>query len=69
MNLHRFNDLPLSPRILKAVEELGFTDLFPIRLDYRQDFFSCTRSPFLLGRFVHPRNHFQNRVNQQQYTK
>ena len=31
MNLHRFIDLPLSPGVLKAVEELGFTDLFPIQ--------------------------------------
>ena len=31
MQMQRFRDLPLSPMVLKGIEELGFTDLFPIQ--------------------------------------
>jgi len=31
--LQRFEDLPLSPEVLKGVQELGFDDLFPIQAE------------------------------------
>lgn len=31
MQLKQFKDLPLSPEVMKGIEELGFTDLFPIQ--------------------------------------
>ena len=31
MQIENFNDLPLKPRIMKGIEELGFVDLFPIQ--------------------------------------
>jgi len=31
MQIQHFRDLPLSPEVMKGIEELGFTDLFPIQ--------------------------------------
>ncbi len=31
MQIQYFKDLPLSPEVMKGIEELGFTDLFPIQ--------------------------------------
>jgi ATP-dependent RNA helicase DeaD len=31
MQIKQFKDLPLSPEVMKGIEELGFTDLFPIQ--------------------------------------
>src|SRR5208337_439134 len=31
MQMQHFRDLPLSPEVMKGIEELGFTDLFPIQ--------------------------------------
>ncbi|MHC3129997.1 MAG: DEAD/DEAH box helicase [Candidatus Bathyarchaeota archaeon] len=31
MQIENFEDLPLTPEIMKGIEELGFTDLFPIQ--------------------------------------
>ncbi|MCK4933856.1 DEAD/DEAH box helicase, partial [Candidatus Bathyarchaeota archaeon] len=31
MQMQNFKDLPLSPEVMKGVEELGFDDLFPIQ--------------------------------------
>jgi len=31
MQMQQFKDLPLSPEVMKGIEELGFTDLFPIQ--------------------------------------
>ncbi len=31
MQIENFKDLPLSPEVIKGIEELGFTDLFPIQ--------------------------------------
>ena len=31
MQMRQFKDLPLSPEVMKGIEELGFTDLFPIQ--------------------------------------
>jgi ATP-dependent RNA helicase DeaD len=31
MQMKQFKDLPLSPEVMKGIEELGFTDLFPIQ--------------------------------------
>ncbi|MCK4885375.1 DEAD/DEAH box helicase, partial [Candidatus Bathyarchaeota archaeon] len=31
MKIENFEDLPLTPEIMKGIEELGFTELFPIQ--------------------------------------
>jgi len=31
MQIQHFKDLPLSPEVMRGIEELGFTDLFPIQ--------------------------------------
>ena len=31
MQIQNFKDLPLSPQVMKGIEELGFSDLFPIQ--------------------------------------
>ena len=31
MQIENFEDLPLTPEVMKGIEELGFTDLFPIQ--------------------------------------
>jgi len=31
MQIQNFEDLPLTPEIKKGIEELGFTNLFPIQ--------------------------------------
>jgi ATP-dependent RNA helicase DeaD len=31
MEVRQFKDLPLSPEVMRGIEELGFTDLFPIQ--------------------------------------
>ncbi|NIV43695.1 DEAD/DEAH box helicase, partial [Candidatus Bathyarchaeota archaeon] len=31
MQIQNFKDLPLSPEVMKGIEELGFNDLFPIQ--------------------------------------
>ncbi len=31
MQIQNFEDLPLTPEVMKGIEELGFTNLFPIQ--------------------------------------
>jgi len=33
MEIRNFKDLPLSPQVMKSIEELGFTELFPIQAE------------------------------------
>jgi ATP-dependent RNA helicase DeaD len=33
MSIRTFNDLPLSPQVMKSIEELGFSELFPIQAE------------------------------------
>lgn len=33
MQMRYFKDLPLSPQVMKSIEELGFTELFPIQAE------------------------------------
>src|SRR5512136_557117 len=33
MSIRTFKDLPLSPQVMKSIEELGFSELFPIQAE------------------------------------
>jgi len=44
MQVRQFKDLPLSPEVMRGIEELGFTDLFPIQAQ--------AMTPLLNGRDV-----------------
>ena len=33
MKIRKFEDLPLTPEVMKGIEELGFTELFPIQAE------------------------------------